>query len=396
MNSFGNNRTLVKPLKYLLMKIAKYISELLFEYECVVIPGLGGFITKLKPSQIHPVQHQFNPPSKKIVFNINLQSNDGLLINYIAQKENLTFVETRISVEKFVEKCMTEITNGKKFYFDKIGVLFMDKEKNILFEPEKDQNFLADSFGLKEFISPPIDRPIFKSSIRSAKTTIRKERDPRETAERENINVVKEPKQMRTPILFICLIAIICSLFILYRFNTVKKYYENYAGIIPFFYSSPNEYLISNLDKEKIMKVYSLIENLTSQKSNQIEKSSSSVKQTQQTITPTSSEFENLSEQTEKQPKTKIEMLTTPTIEKSTKKTKHKYYVIAGSFKEKANAEELVKRLNYRGFNAKIVNQNEKGFFRVCFDGFSNISEARQILTAIKREEEPQAWLLSF
>ena len=77
------------------MKIAKYIADLLFEYECIVIPGFGGLITKEIPAQIHPVQHHFIPPSKEIVFNVHLKTNDGLLVNHIARQENLTYIEAK-------------------------------------------------------------------------------------------------------------------------------------------------------------------------------------------------------------------------------------------------------------------------------------------------------------
>lgn len=79
------------------MKIAHYIADLLFEHECVVIPGLGGFITKDHPASIHPLKHQFKPPSREIVFNPHLRTNDGLLLSLIAQSENLSYQDAKAS-----------------------------------------------------------------------------------------------------------------------------------------------------------------------------------------------------------------------------------------------------------------------------------------------------------
>ena len=50
------------------MKMETYISELLYRHDCVILPGLGGFITNYRSAQIHPVSHTLRPPSKSISF----------------------------------------------------------------------------------------------------------------------------------------------------------------------------------------------------------------------------------------------------------------------------------------------------------------------------------------
>ena len=37
------------------MEVAKYLRELLYDYECVIIPNLGGFISNNKPVTIKPI-----------------------------------------------------------------------------------------------------------------------------------------------------------------------------------------------------------------------------------------------------------------------------------------------------------------------------------------------------
>jgi hypothetical protein len=37
------------------MKLDHYISQLLFRYDCVIVPNLGGFVTNYKPATINPV-----------------------------------------------------------------------------------------------------------------------------------------------------------------------------------------------------------------------------------------------------------------------------------------------------------------------------------------------------
>ena len=73
------------------MKLEQYISKLLYQYDCVIVPGLGGFVANYKSATIQPVQNTFSPPSKGISFNKNLNNNDGLLANFIAQEETVSF-----------------------------------------------------------------------------------------------------------------------------------------------------------------------------------------------------------------------------------------------------------------------------------------------------------------
>ena len=65
--------------------IEQVLKELLYKYNCVVIPNFGGIITHDASSQIHPIKNTFTPPSKRLAFNENLKENDGLLVSALAK-----------------------------------------------------------------------------------------------------------------------------------------------------------------------------------------------------------------------------------------------------------------------------------------------------------------------
>ncbi|MDD4848379.1 MAG: hypothetical protein PHR53_06435, partial [Bacteroidales bacterium] len=73
------------------MDLGKYIVELLQSHECVVLPGLGGFITRHEGATIHPGQNLCTPPTRTVLFNDQLVNNDGLLAHYIADKEQIDY-----------------------------------------------------------------------------------------------------------------------------------------------------------------------------------------------------------------------------------------------------------------------------------------------------------------
>ena len=73
------------------MKLSSYISDLLYRYECVIVPDFGGFVMNTKSAIISPYSKTFYPPHKLITFNGHLKNNDGLLANYIASVDKVPF-----------------------------------------------------------------------------------------------------------------------------------------------------------------------------------------------------------------------------------------------------------------------------------------------------------------
>lgn len=140
------------------MDISVYVSELLWEHDCVIIPGFGGLICSYKPATIQPVTNLVSPPSKAISFNKNLQNNDGLLVNYISSKKYITFSETLNIIQDWVDSTNALLKNNEEVMLKKTGKLFLDVEGNLQFEPDFSVNYLKTSYGLKSFVAEPVLR----------------------------------------------------------------------------------------------------------------------------------------------------------------------------------------------------------------------------------------------
>ena len=139
-----------------MLEVSKYIQELLFEHNCVILPGFGGFVANYKSARIDENQQLVFPPSKDIGFNRNLNQNDGLLINHLAKAENLKYVEAEKSIRFFIEDLKVRIQRGENVELNNIGSFYADRKQNLQFEPADQQNYLADSFGLEQFDLPSI------------------------------------------------------------------------------------------------------------------------------------------------------------------------------------------------------------------------------------------------
>ena len=70
--------------------IIKYLTELLYDNECVIVADFGAFITQIHSAVIDYTNNRFTPPYKEIIFNNKLVADDGLLVDFISKKENIT------------------------------------------------------------------------------------------------------------------------------------------------------------------------------------------------------------------------------------------------------------------------------------------------------------------
>jgi hypothetical protein len=76
-------------------------------------------------------------------------------------------------------------------------------------------------------------------------------------------------------------------------------------------------------------------------------------------------------------------------------KAERAHHVIAGAYRIRENADKRIEELVSRGYAARYLGQNRYGLFQVTYASFSDPEEALEFLKEIRREESPDAWLLS-
>ena len=135
-----------------------FIQELLLSNNCVIIPGFGAFIGNYNPSEIRLYENKIYPPNKTIAFNRSLQNNDGLLINAVSQKLDISLKEAEDKVTTYSKDCNNSLVLHKSLIFKDIGRLILDDEHKIQFQPYLYKNYLLESFGLESMSLFPIQR----------------------------------------------------------------------------------------------------------------------------------------------------------------------------------------------------------------------------------------------
>ncbi|MGB1043289.1 MAG: SPOR domain-containing protein [Tenacibaculum sp.] len=139
------------------MTLANYINDLLYRYDCVIVPNFGGFVTNKIGAKVNNFTHTFYPPKKQVTFNSYLQHNDGLLANYIASNKSISFEEATAFIATEVAVWKQElVTTPVKVAL--VGSLSLNEAKQVIFEPNTSNNFLTASFGLSTVKSDAIKR----------------------------------------------------------------------------------------------------------------------------------------------------------------------------------------------------------------------------------------------
>ncbi|MCK5815304.1 MAG: SPOR domain-containing protein [Flavobacteriaceae bacterium] len=314
------------------MRIDSYISELLYRYNCVIVPNFGGFITNEISAKINSTTHTFYPPTKQISFNRYLQNNNGLLANYIATVNNISFSKALGIIEENVEKWNQSLQN-EALELEKIGTLSLNTEGNILFEPLVSENYLTNSFGLSSCTVPLVNRPLANRPLANRPKVVKKPVIVLDPVLSDDVSRRKMPVFLKVAASAAILFAI--GSFTWNNYNQ-KQYQEQLI----------TEQLQQKEVNQKIQEATFVIQNPL------------------------------------------------PTITLNITKEVNQYHIIAGAFRNPINANNKVQQLISSGFDAQILGINKWGLTQVSFASFNSKIEARTQLKQIKKSISSDAWLL--
>jgi nucleoid DNA-binding protein len=147
------------------MQITTYINDLLYRYECVIIPGFGALLTQYKSAKIDSENQTFYPPLKTLSFNRQLQTNDGLLANYIASVEKCSYETSLQKLRNYTGKLSLQLSEGEVVSLSNIGDFHLNEENSVQFIPSSKQNFSTASFGLTSFVTSKVTREVDKETV---------------------------------------------------------------------------------------------------------------------------------------------------------------------------------------------------------------------------------------
>ncbi len=379
------------------MKIGKYISELLFENDFVILPEMGEFSTQYIPAKFVPELKKVESPSKVITFNENNKAGGGLLNEYVAKKENISSSEAREFVANFVNEMQNSLKSGKKVELESVGVFSMSESGQLAFDADTSINYLDDSVGM-----PPVKEPA-KKSEEEAKTELDKAlenaktvppSEPQKPEEKEEIkstqpvsqsaSVTPQPEKPKeekvippTP-----------------RKKPMEKKKQT-SGLSP----AVKWVALTVVPLLIIIIVLALnYDYLFGEKSVFRNREAAPEPTRVEAQAPAPVEEADPAEETEEAPVV-TEQATQPapvtTGPATPEPGRRAYHIIVGSFEEEHAAIILVEELRSRGAsNARVFPINPLGFYRVSYDFYYDLNQAEQELKIVQEDVNVNAWIL--
>ncbi len=373
------------------MHLDDKISELLYHYDCVIIPEFGGFITNYKPAHLDERLHLFHPPSKEISFNRNLKRNDGLLAHYLAEVDQCSFEEANEGIRKSVEDYFSRLNKGERVVFNKVGIIYRDSSRNLRFQPSHEVNFLKDAFGLEKIFAVPTELPA--SSVQTEQPVEKQVETrvapvvPFESVNSESIEkggevVLSSPYKKWAWAAAFALPVLAYSSWLISSGNIDRPSNLTIADLNPFkgnhaaLYAARQGFDSTALPEPE----------RTDETANLLESDSDFVR-----ISFTDPKGDGIWVKLKMDDIAPVAAVNTYTA--TAEVLAMRYHIIGGCFSELNNARKLVDELRSRGYNASIFDKH-KGLYRVTFADFNSRKEALNTLRKIKREEMNAAWLL--
>jgi hypothetical protein len=349
--------------------ITKHIADLLYHHECVIVPGLGGFIKAYRPAQTLHATHEFHPPSGTIAFNAGLSGNDGLLANHIASVEDISYREALYGIKLWVEKSNDSLKGGNKVILEGIGDIFENASGKLEFSPSMKVNFNADSFGLPMFFAKAVSREkLFVSEIQPTKQTLKSAKYHRLVPETLKWAAVLAP-------------------FIAFAYwgtmngNIIDNYVHNYTGMFSWVRSTPGK--TASVKSVSLPKKSELTPD-----ANNVQSPVGILADENISFDPGMISYTELA---------KNRIIISDNVQEVTPAaiaTKEDYYIIGGAFRDHNNALKLISLLQQQGYPATIVDTTSGGLFIVSMKGFADYDEAVTQLDEIKKAGFASSWIL--
>lgn len=176
-------------------ELGKYISELLYKHDSVIVPGFGTFSTKYIPARFIPEEKIVESPRKIADFSPEPKQGDTPLVDFIAQKMGKNHEEVHQYISDTIRETEHALEAGNKVEFELIGTFYRDTDGSLQFEASRQVNYIENDTGVQA-VDTPSQKPIgeqneLDSQLKKAETTTESTKPKKE-------EIMKEPAKKET------------------------------------------------------------------------------------------------------------------------------------------------------------------------------------------------------
>lgn len=355
-----------------MLTIAESISDLLFQNDFVIVPGLGAFVREMGSANVNVITHQFNQPSANIAFDANRREDNDLLASYLSTVNNVPIEEARKLVLIFVNDCFSNLKTGKTVDLPGLGTLSFNAMQEIDFEQDKSVNRNPDAFGLCDFTAVPVFQSKTREEIKTEIEQQQKDKNTPMTVDRKEVHKDDEKPKRHLGWLWILLAIMVlaAALFLLNHFRIIKidfdKWFDN------------KEPIMVVVDTTKPIEKPAVVDTIVA---DTLQMTDSIVNDTVSVVADTM-QIEASQELPAQQE---------PVVETSIEEAK--IFIVGGCFSSEENATRLANSLKDKGYESAFVKQRGK-LWDVYYGKYQTMEEAKLALKEIKENSDSKAWIM--
>ena len=144
------------------IELERHIEILLLSNDCVIVPGLGGFMTHHVEARYDEQDNMFLPPLRTLGFNPQLNLNDSLLAQSYIEAYDISYPEALQRIEDEVNELRQHLQNEGSYELNDIGVLTLNDDGNYVFTPCEAGILTPALYGLSSFEMKPLEQQAAK------------------------------------------------------------------------------------------------------------------------------------------------------------------------------------------------------------------------------------------
>lgn len=117
----------------------------------MIVPGLGGFVAHYVTASYDETEGLFLPPLRTLGFNPQLSMNDSLLVQSYIEAYDISYPDALRRIESEIEELRQHLESDGCYELSDIGVLRLNDEGNLEFEPCEAGILTPVLYGLSSF-----------------------------------------------------------------------------------------------------------------------------------------------------------------------------------------------------------------------------------------------------
>lgn len=375
-----------------MIEVAQYIEHLLRQHDCVIVPGLGGFIAQDCAATYIEEECCFLPPYRSVTFNPCLTMNDGLFVHEIAEQHHLSYDDALTAVNQAVNEIHKRILTKGKYKIAGVGTLENVNAKSYEFTPLPYGIEAPDLYGLDSYYFAPIQQETDAEEKGATESAVNVETTTKATEDNDHFTLSIPMNVIRYAA--VAAVSVVFFFICIAPFNTAIHQGRNEAGMFQSFWNliEPQLATVQPSESTSEARTAKAEANATASEGSDIQTTESEEKSDEATTTgmPTSRTAQT-SENTESVTTEAAEA--TATAETAAASVPHFAISVATAIPEEG-AKGLVATMKSYGLpDAHIVKDD---YIRVVYGYYTTEAEAKTALATLRQNNSAfaQSWVL--